>query len=68
MSTFTVADPVGVAEIAARAGVSSSAVGLWRARYADFPPPLFTTGGGRFPVWSWPTVARWIEARRSPEK
>jgi hypothetical protein len=64
-------DLVGPADIAARAGVTVSAVRKWRARYADFPGPLAIIGAGRraprgdaagSPVWAWAPVAAWLAA------
>ncbi len=64
-------DLVGPGDIAARAGVTVSAVRKWRARYADFPGPLAVIGAGRrapagepagSPVWAWAPVAAWLAA------
>lgn len=52
------ADPVGIKEIAARAGVDREAVERWRERHPDFPAPRWTVGGR--PAWNWPTVAVWL--------
>lgn len=57
-------DVVGVAEIAARAGVSRNAVQKWRDRHDDFPEPMATLAAG--PVWSWEAVERWLRIRRLP--
>ena len=64
-------DLVGPADIAARAGVTVSAVRKWRARYSDFPGPLAIIGAGRraprgdaagSPVWAWAPVRDWLAA------
>jgi hypothetical protein len=57
-------DVVGVAEIAARAGVTRDTVQKWRDRHDDFPGPMATLAAG--PVWSWEAVERWLRIRRSP--
>lgn len=51
---------VSVAEIAARAGRPTNTIQSWRRRHRDFPPPLVQLGTG--PIWTWPTVAGWIES------
>ena len=53
---------VGVAEIAARSGHSTNTVQSWRRRHPTFPAPAADLASG--PVWWWPAVARWIDARR----
>ena len=50
-------DPVGTVEIAARLGVSRSAVDQWRHRGLSFPEPTWTVGGR--PAWRWGDVAAW---------
>lgn len=55
--TSRVADPVGTVEVAARLGVSRSAVDQWRARHSDFPAPRWTVGGR--PAWDWAEVHAW---------
>ena len=58
-------DLVGVAEIAARSGRSPNTVQSWRRRHRDFPAPVATLAAA--PVWAWPDIARWIDAR-APER
>ena len=55
-------DPVGVAEIARRAGTSPGMVRNWRRRHADFPIPLAELAMG--PVWDWPEVEAWLAKPR----
>ena len=50
-------DPVGVVEIAARFGVTRSAVDQWRRGREEFPEPKWTVGGR--PAWEWSEVERW---------
>lgn len=52
---------VSVAEIAARSGRSTNTIQSWRRRHGDFPAPVVSLATG--PVWTWPAVARWIDAR-----
>jgi hypothetical protein len=52
---------VSVTEIAARSGRSTNTVQSWRRRHSDFPVPVASLATG--PVWTWPAVARWIDAR-----
>ena len=52
------ADPVGVAEIAARLGVERQTVDKWRTRKI-LPAPTWTVGGR--PAWSWPVVEGWAK-------
>ena len=63
--------PVGTVEIAARLGVTRSAVDQWRARDLGFPAPRWEVGGR--PAWSWADVETWARetgrqgsAERSP--
>lgn len=60
------ADPVGIAEIAERLGVTRSAVESWRTRDTDppFPEPRWRVGGR--PAWEWETVAEWGRSYGSP--
>jgi predicted DNA-binding transcriptional regulator AlpA len=53
-------DPVGTVEIAARLGVSRSAVDAWRHRHPDFPEPRWTVGGR--PAWDWSDVEAWARS------
>ena len=50
---------VGVAEIAAHAGVKPDTVQQWRIRNLDFPAPLRVLAMG--PVWLLPVVEAWLE-------
>jgi predicted nucleic acid-binding protein len=60
----SVGDLVSVAEIAARAGRSVNTVQSWRRRRHDFPMPVARLAAR--PVWEWPTVKSWIDARARP--
>ncbi len=59
-------DPVGVTEIAKRAGVRLGTVMQWRDRYrqderAPWPAPRWTVGGR--PAWDWGLdIVPWLEA------
>jgi uncharacterized protein len=59
-------DLVSVAEIATRAGRPVNTIQSWRRRHRDFPEPVASLATG--PVWTWPVVKRWIDARRSPRR
>lgn len=50
--------PLGMVDIARRAGVTPDAVKKWRARHADFPRPAGQVAGS--PVWWWPPVRQWL--------
>ncbi|WP_084592157.1 ParA family protein [Novosphingobium sp. MBES04] len=52
---------IGIAEIARMAGVSTSAVGNWRRRHADFPQAAQELSAG--PVFHSDSVAMWLKAR-----
>jgi predicted nucleic acid-binding protein/predicted DNA-binding transcriptional regulator AlpA len=52
---------VSVAEVAARAGRSRNTIQSWRRRHSDFPQPVAQLATG--PVWLWPAVGQWIQAR-----
>lgn len=54
-------DPVGMGEIAHRAGVTVNAVKQWRKRHPDFPPPKVTLAVG--PLWEWSHVEKWLAGR-----
>ena len=65
MQRFVKAQPVsdtvvGVAEIAAHAGVKPDTVQQWRIRNLGFPPPERVLAMG--PVWFLPVVEAWLEA------
>lgn len=54
--------PVGVKEIADRAGTTRKGVDTWRERYgpghpAAFPPHRWTVGGR--PAWDWGDIHAW---------
>lgn len=49
--TAAVADPVGAAEIAERAGVRRQTVAIWRMRHEDFPEARWVVSG--YPAWDW---------------
>ncbi len=63
-----VPDLVGIAEIAARLGVSRRTVASWRYRHKrppkppwqPFPEPFGHPGG--HPVWQWADVDAWAKA------
>jgi hypothetical protein len=56
------ADLVGLAELAQRAGTSPGYVRVLRRRHADFPAPIVELAMG--PVWDWATVEAWFAKRR----
>jgi hypothetical protein len=51
--------PVGMTEIAERAGVKQPTVEQWIRRHEDFPAPRWQVGGRR--AWDWRQVAVWLE-------
>ena len=53
-------EPVGVAEIADRLGVTRAAVDKWRVRDVGFPAPAWTVGGR--PAWDWADITAWAHA------
>jgi hypothetical protein len=53
------ADLVGRAEIAERAGIKLQTVDTWRRRYPTFPAPMGLISGT--PIWYWPDVRAWID-------
>jgi hypothetical protein len=56
------AEPVGIAEIAERAGVASVTVRQWRRRHPDtFPAQRWRVSGQ--PAWDWPEIERWLSER-----
>jgi len=59
MSSLEWDDIVGVSEVAARLGVSKSAVSQWKQR-GKLPPPEREISGN--PVWYWPAIAQWATA------
>jgi hypothetical protein len=52
---------VGIHEVAAMAGVTTSAVANWTARYVDFPEPLAELHCGR--IYDREEVQRWLKLR-----
>lgn len=54
--TVTEPEPVGLAEIAERLGVSRATADQWRYR-GVLPDPRWTVGGR--PAWNWADVERW---------
>ena len=46
--------------IALAAGVGVPAVGMWRARHADFPAPLDLPHVVGVPLWRWADVHAWL--------
>lgn len=59
-------DLVGVAEIAEKASVSTSAVVNWITRHEDFPKPIVVLASGR--VFLWTEVQRWLVATGRTDK
>ena len=57
---MAVDDLVGIAEIAALAGVSKQAVTNWRMRYDNFPRPIQNLQSG--PVWEREKVRAWVKS------
>ena len=58
-------DPVGITDIATKAGVRPDTVKKWIDRHDHFPRPRGTAGRGR--LWEWAEVHRWLVAtRRAP--
>jgi hypothetical protein len=57
-------DPVGVSDIAQRAGVKPDTVQKWRDRHADFPAPVLKLARG--PLWEWTDVEDWLARERRP--
>ena len=53
-----IADPVGITEIAVRAGVAPTTVTKWRLRHSDFPAPAVRLAAGA--IWEWADVASWL--------
>lgn len=56
---------VGIAEIAALAGVSKQAVSNWRMRYDDFPRQIQRLHSG--PVWEREKVETWVKSFKGEE-
>jgi len=55
-------DVVGLAEIAALAGVSPAAVSNWRKRFPDFPRPVETLRAG--PIFDSHQIRRWLRKHK----
>lgn len=53
---------VGIAEIAARCGVSRQAVTNWQRRWSDFPKPLAELACG--PIYDWSQIEEYMNAGR----
>ncbi|WP_213455449.1 hypothetical protein [Rhizomonospora bruguierae] len=58
--TFGDVDPVGIGEIAHRAGVRPDTAQKWLQRHEDFPAAEPGAVSGRR-VWMWGAVRRWLE-------
>jgi chromosome partitioning protein len=58
-------DLVGIAEIAALAGVTKQAVANWRVRYDSFPRPFQSLQSG--PVWERETAEAWVKGFQGEE-
>jgi hypothetical protein len=54
-------EPVGVKEIAERLDIHQVVVSNWRARYKDFPAPIFELAMG--PIYDWEEVKEWASKR-----
>ncbi len=54
--------PVGVQEIAQRAGVQQGTVRKWRERHQSFPRPCWSVSGQ--PAWDWHDVEVWLRKPR----
>src|ERR1041385_3537479 len=52
----------GLAEVAAMANVTTSAVANWRSRNADFPPPIAELKSG--PVFRLSHIRSWLRRRK----
>lgn len=59
-------DIVGIAEIAAYAGVGSPAVINWKTRYDDFPAPVKVLKAG--PIYNMQEIKAWLEKRGIQKK
>lgn len=57
-------DPVGITELAQRAGVKPTTVHKWRERHDDFPSPVVELAMG--PLWDWGEVEQWLAVERKP--
>jgi chromosome partitioning protein len=56
---------LGIAEIAALAGVTKQAVNNWRVRYDHFPKPTQTLQSG--PVWNRESIESWVKSFKGEE-
>lgn len=59
------ADLVGLAEIAERMQVTSSAAHNWTKRWPDFPKPVCELASGR--IWLWSEVSGFLAARQGED-
>jgi len=59
---FDPIEPVGVQEIAQRAGVQQITVRKWRERHTGFPRARWTVSGQ--PAWAWREVETWLRKPR----
>jgi predicted DNA-binding transcriptional regulator AlpA len=59
------AELIDTETVASLMGLSrGTAVGVYRARYPDFPVPVVDMGRGRCRLWLRSDVERWVRARR----
>lgn len=60
MTNTTTTTPVGIAEIAGRAGVAPITVRKWIERHPSFPRPAWRVSGND--AWNWAEVRAWLES------
>jgi hypothetical protein len=60
LPTGTVVNGKGIAHLL---GQTNATVANWRSRYDDFPEPLDVPGVLGIPLYSWPAVKAWYQAR-----
>lgn len=63
MAEHDLRDLVNARTIAARLGVTTAAVAMWRSRDMGFPQALDTPGVGGVPLFSWEQVSAWQAER-----